>query len=194
MAAVSASLMIASITGWKPLWPNITAPSMTSSDSSFASDSTISTASPVPATTRSSFDSLDLVDQRVEDEVAVDEADAGAADRAHEGHAGERERGGGGDHRDDVGIVLEVMREDGGDDLRLAAEALGEERADRAVDEARGQRLLLARTAFALEEAAGDLAGGEGLFLVVHGEREEIDAGLFGCLAATTVASTEVSP
>ena len=37
--------MIASMTGWKPLWPNMTAPSMTSSLSSLASDSTIRTAS-----------------------------------------------------------------------------------------------------------------------------------------------------
>ena len=43
------------ITGWKCRWPNITAPSMISSDSSLASDSTISTASWVPATTRSSW-------------------------------------------------------------------------------------------------------------------------------------------
>ena len=41
--------MIASITGWKCRWPNITAPSMISSDSSLASDSTIITASWVPA-------------------------------------------------------------------------------------------------------------------------------------------------
>ena len=54
-AAFSASWMIASITGWKWRWPNITAPSMISSDSSLASDSTISTASWVPATTRSSW-------------------------------------------------------------------------------------------------------------------------------------------
>ena len=80
--------------------------------------------------------------------------------------------------RDDVGIVLEVVREHGGDDLGLAAEAFGEERADRAVDQARGQRLLLGRPALALEVAAGDLAGGEGLLLVVDGEREEIDARL----------------
>ena len=46
---------MASITGWKCRWPNITAPSMMSSDSSLASDSTISTASCVPATTRSSW-------------------------------------------------------------------------------------------------------------------------------------------
>ena len=46
---------MALITGWKCRCPNITAPSMISSDSSLASDSTISTASWVPATTRSSW-------------------------------------------------------------------------------------------------------------------------------------------
>ena len=55
LAAFSASWMMAWITGWKCRWPNITAPSITSSDSSLASDSTISTASWVPATTRSSW-------------------------------------------------------------------------------------------------------------------------------------------
>jgi hypothetical protein len=54
LAQVSASSMIARMTGWKFRWPNMTAPSMTSSGSSFASDSTISTPSLVPATTRSS--------------------------------------------------------------------------------------------------------------------------------------------
>ncbi len=47
--------MIAWITGWKLAWPKVTAPSMTSSDSSCASDSTISTPSEVPATTSSSW-------------------------------------------------------------------------------------------------------------------------------------------
>src|ERR1051325_6747879 len=55
LAAFSASWMMALITGWKCRWPNITAPSMISSDSSLASDSTISTASEAPATPRSSW-------------------------------------------------------------------------------------------------------------------------------------------
>src|SRR5690606_30163865 len=46
------------------------------------------------------------------------------------------------------------------------------------IDKARRQRLLFARTAFTLEEAAGDLAGCEGLFLVVDGQREEIETRL----------------
>ena len=81
---------------------------------------------------------------------------------------------------DDVGVVLHVVRQHGDDDLHLVLEAFDEQRADRPVDEAGGQRLLLGGPAFTLEEAAGDLAGGVGLLLVVHGQREEVDAGLRG--------------
>src|SRR5204862_229815 len=48
----------------------------------------------------------------------------------------------------------------------------------RPVDQPRGQRFLFRRPALARKEAAGDLAGGEGLFLVVDGQREEILTGL----------------
>jgi len=119
-----------------------------------------------------------LVDHRVELVFAVDVADARAADRTHEGQARNRQGGGNRDHRDDVGIVLHVVADDGDDDLRLVLEALGKERTDRTVDQARNERFLFARTAFTLEEAARDLAGGVGLFLVVHGQRKEVEAGL----------------
>ena len=46
------------MTGWKPAWPAMTAFSIVSSESSLASDSTISTASAVPATTRSRVESF----------------------------------------------------------------------------------------------------------------------------------------
>ena len=174
LAQVSASSMMAWITGWKFSWPNVTAPSMTSSDSSLASDSTISTPSPVPATTRSSCESRQLVQRRVQHVFAVDIADARAADRADERNARDRQRGRGADHRDDVGIVFQVMAQNGADDLRLVAGNPDEERPDRPVDQPRDQRFLFGRPALALEEAAGDLAGGEGLLLVVDGQREEI--------------------
>ena len=48
-----ASSSIISITGTKPLWPNLTASNITSSVKPLVSDSTISTASLVPATTKS---------------------------------------------------------------------------------------------------------------------------------------------
>src|SRR5262249_57200737 len=66
----------------------------------------------------------------------------------------------------------------GGDHLSLAAEPLGKKRADRAIDQPRDERLVLARASFALEIAARNLAGSEGLFLVVDGKREEVDASL----------------
>ncbi len=85
-----------------------------------------------------------------------------------------------GDEGEDVRVVLHIVRKHGNDDLRLVLEAFDEQRTDRPVDEAGGERLLLGGTAFTLEEAAGDLARGVGLLLVVHGEGEEVDAGLRG--------------
>ncbi len=169
--------MIAWMTGWNEAWPAITAFSIVSSESSLASDSTISTASAVPATTRSSTLILQLLERRVHDDLVLDVADPRAADRAHERHAGKRQRGRGGDHRENVGIGLHVVAEHGDDHLRVAAEIIGEQRADRAIDQARGERLLVGEPAFALQEAAGNAAGRERLFLVVHGERKEILAG-----------------
>jgi hypothetical protein len=62
-------------------------------------------------------------------------------------------------------------------DLGIVLEAVHEQRPDRPVDQARGERLLLGRTTLTLEKAAGNLAGGEGLLLVVDGQRKEIAAG-----------------
>ncbi len=56
----------------------------------------------------------------------------------------------------------------------LVEEVLGEQRADRAVDQARGQCFFFGRLAFTLEEAAGDATGSVGLLDVVDRQREEI--------------------
>ncbi len=119
-----------------------------------------------------------LVDPRVEHVLAIDVADAAAADRAEERHAREGQRRRRADQRDDVGVVLQVVAEHGADDLRLVAKALDEQRADRPVDQAGGQDLAFGRPAFPLEKSAGDLAGGKRLFLVVDGQREEIETWL----------------
>ena len=117
-----------------------------------------------------------FVQRRVEHVFVVDEADARGADRALEGSARQRQRRGGGDQRQNVGIVLHVVRQHGDDDLGLIAPAVDEQGADRAVDQAGDQRLLLGGTAFALEIAAGNAARGVGLFLIVDGQRQEVDA------------------
>ena len=105
---------------------------------------------------------------------AVDIANARRADRAEEGNAGKRQRGGATHQGDDIGIIFQIMRQDGSNHLDFIAEAFREKRADRAVNQARRQRFEFGRPAFTLEEATRDLAGGEGLFLVMHGQREEI--------------------
>ena len=50
------------------------------------------------------------------------------------------------------------------------------------------------QAALALEEAAGDLAGGVRLLDVLAGEREEVEAGALVAGDATAVTSTIVSP
>ncbi len=117
-----------------------------------------------------------LLDGREDLDLVLDETDARPADRAHERHARQGERRRGGDQGENVRIVLHVVAEYGGDDLGVAAEIVGEQRPDRAVDQARGQRLLVGHAPFALEIAAGDAPRREGLFLIVNREREEIDA------------------
>ena len=115
-----------------------------------------------------------LLERRVEEELAVPIADAGARDRPEKRNARDGQGGARPDHRDDVRVVLLVVREHRADHLGLVPEAAREQRPDRPVDQARGQDLLLRRTALALEEAAGDLARGEGLLLIVDGQREEV--------------------
>ena len=61
LPAASASSWIAWIAACICSWPYTTPPSITSSESSSASDSTIITPCSVPATTRLSFDSLSCV-------------------------------------------------------------------------------------------------------------------------------------
>ena len=121
---------------------------------------------------------LHLLDRRIEPDLALDDADARGADGAHERHAREGERRRGGDHRQNVRIRLEVIGEHRRDDLGLAAEFVGKERADRAVDEARHQCFALRRSPLALEVTARNPACGERLFLVVDGEGEKVLAGL----------------
>ncbi len=175
--------MIASITGWKPRCPKVTAPSMTSSDSSLASNSTISTPSPVPATIRSSCERGNSIDGRVQHVLPIDIADPGAADRAEKRDTGQGQRRRTADQRHDVRVVLQIVAQDRADDLCFIEEPRDEERPDRPVDEPRNQRLLFRRPALALEKAAGDLAGGKSLFLIIDRERKEIlpGPGRFRC-------------
>ncbi len=72
------------------------------------------------------------------------------------------------------GSISGFKRQHRYDDLYFVVEALWKQRSDRPVDQPRGQCLLLGRTAFALEEAAGNATGGIGLLDVIDGKRKEI--------------------
>ena len=143
---------------------------------SLAPDSIITMPSLVPTTMMFSLRLEALGVGRVDDELAIDDADADRADGAVERNVRERERAAGAVDAEDVGIVFLVGRVDERDDLRLVAEGLREERADGTIDLAGGQDFLLAGPAFALDEAAGDASAGVGVLAVFDGEREEVDA------------------
>ena len=77
------------------------------------------------------------------------------------------------------GLISGSGGENGGDDLDLVPETLGEQRTDGAVDEAGAQGLALAGAAdLTTEEAAGNTPRRVHLFNVIHGEGEEINVTL----------------
>ena len=120
---------------------------------------------------------LELLDRGIQRERAVDRPDPNAADRSVERRVRDREGGGRGVHREDVGFVLLVGAERRDDDLDVVAEPLREKRPDGSVGESCGEDALLGRPALAARERAGDLAGRVEALLEVDGEREEVDAG-----------------
>ena len=115
-----------------------------------------------------------FLDRRVRDELAVDAADADGADRALERQVGEHERGGRAEHGEHVALVHAVGGEQQAADLDFIEEAFREERTDGTVGHAADQDFLVAGTAFALDVAAGELAGRGILFAVVDLQREEV--------------------
>ena len=148
---------------------------ISASGTSLAPHSTISTASSVPATTRSmsavsSCSSVGLT-TKLPSTLPIRTAPTGGRVR----DVGDHQRGGRAVHRQDVVRVDLVHGKREVDELRLTAPALREERPQRTIDHARDQRRLLACAALALEERAGDLARGVHALLDIHRQREEVD-------------------
>ena len=179
LAACSASSMIASITGWMPRWANITPPSTSSSVSSWISDSTIITASSVPATTRSmrlpspswsrvgfSTYSPSMKPTRA----APIGPMKGTPESVRAAEAATMATMSGSFSRSWASTVTTTW-------VSFLKPLTNSGRIGRSIR--RETRVSFSRrAAFALEEAAGDLARGVGLLLVVDGQREEVEAGL----------------
>ena len=117
-----------------------------------------------------------LVIGRIDDVLALDQSHADCADRAVERNVGNRQCRRGAVNTANIRIVLRVGRQHHRNDLGLAAESFGEQRADGTIDLAAGKNFFFARTAFALDESAGETSAGVGIFAVVHGQREEVDS------------------
>jgi hypothetical protein len=117
----------------------------------------------------------------VDDPVALLAAEPDGPDRARERDPGQLHGRRGAVDGQDVRQVLHVGRQDGGDHVDLVAQALGERRPQRPVDQPGGEDGRLGRPALTTEEAAGDLAGGVHALLDVDGQGHEVEL-LFGML------------
>ncbi len=113
---------------------------------------------------------------RVDDELAVDIADANVGDGAFERHAGKEEGAGGADCSQNIRRVFLIEGHHVADQLGFVGPALSEHRADRAVDQTGRKDFMLAGSRLALEEPSGDLAGRCILLAILHLQRQEVDA------------------
>ncbi len=112
----------------------------------------------------------------VDDESAIYVADAHRADRLGKGDVRDHQRGGSGNNRQRVQVMIWVCRERRENDLNVVAEAFGEERAQRAIYQAAKKNGRLAGAAFTAEEAARNLTGGIQSFFEINGEWEKVNA------------------
>ena len=119
----------------------------------------------------------ELLEGGLQHQFAIHVADPHGAHRSAEGDIGDGEGGASGDGPEGVRRVLHVDGEDGDHDLGIVPVAGGEEGAQRAVGEPRGEDRTGGRPPFPSEERAGDAAGGVEPLLKFDGEGEEIDAG-----------------
>ena len=117
---------------------------------------------------------LELCRRGVEHVFAVDAAHAGGPDRAVERNAGNSQRRRDSDQCRNVGIDFGIARKHVRNHLHFIVKPVRKQRTDGPVDQTGGQCLLFRRPAFALEEAARNLASGIGLLDVIAGERQEV--------------------
>ena len=154
-------------------WATSNASIMSSSLTSCISPSTITMASVVPETTRLKSDSASCEYVGLTTNAPPTRPMRTIEMGPWNGATGEQQRRAGAHTGEHVGVDLRVGGHHGDHHLHLVKEAVVEERAQAAVDDAAGEDLLVGRTALALDEAAGHLAARGVLLAVVDGEREE---------------------
>ena len=114
----------------------------------------------------------------VQNVLTIDVTNAGCTNWAIERNARQRKRSRCTDQGRNIRINFRVDRHNCRNDLNFVEVTFREQRTQRTVDQTRGQRFFFRRTAFALEEATRDLAGGIGFFDVINSQREKVLAWL----------------
>ena len=112
----------------------------------------------------------------IDDVLAVHKSHDDGTGGSHPGDIGNGERDGGADHGKGLGCDVRLHGERGRHDDDVVEQSLGEQGTKRAVDEARREDRLVARSALPSFEAAGNLADGVHLLFIVHLKGEEVDA------------------
>ena len=110
----------------------------------------------------------------VGNKLAVHTGHAHRAQRAGPRNVANHQRGGSAEDTEHVRLIFAISTKQQAVYLTLVEPALLEERPDRAVGEAAGENLLVARTTFAAEIVSGNLAGGVGALAVIHLQREPV--------------------
>ena len=116
-----------------------------------------------------------LSNGRVDDEFAINQANAYTSDGAFKGDIGDGQSAGCAYHSRHIGSVVRVNGNCGCNDLHIVVVALGEHGANRTVNQAAGQNSLLAGTTFTFNKAAGDFAHSVHLFFKINSQREKVN-------------------
>ena len=122
-----------------------------------------------------------LTVHRIYHKLAVDTADANRTDRPGERNIRDAKRRAGTIDKENVGIVFAVGAQENADNLRVVEIAFRKEWTQRAVCHPTGKRLLLRRTPFPLEIAAGKFSNRRRFLPIINREWKEILTFLYGC-------------
>ena len=157
--ALSISWRSSLIVSWMPFCATLSASRISASETSLSEPpSTMTIESAEPLTTRSMVENSSC--WKVGLRIQFPRPGPRARRRGACPGTGERLSGRGRHHAEDVGVVLLVGGEDRHEDLHLVLETLGEERPDRAVDQAAGEDFLVGGRPSRLRNPPGILPAG----------------------------------
>ena len=118
--------------------------------------------------------------RRIDNKRTINITDTHARNRSHKGDIRYGKCTGGTDHRSDFRRIVLLHGENGSNDLDIVPKAIGEKRANGAINQARTEHGIAARTSLSLDEATWNLSCSIHLFFVIHRQRKEVNALTWG--------------